>query len=61
MTAPTMLTLDEIRRRLADRNVAEVARRLGESRQRIHKIATGKTKRPYADLWKRLSDYLLAV
>ncbi len=58
MTAQTLLTLDEIKRRLEDRNLSEVARRVGMNRQQVWLIAAGHNTNPSYETIKRLSDYL---
>ena len=53
-----MLTLKEIRAELSDRNLAEVARRVGMSRQQLWLIANGVNANPTLRTLERLSDYL---
>ena len=53
-----MLTIKEIRAELSDRNLAEVARRVGMSRQQLWMIATGVNANPTLRTLERLSDYL---
>ena len=53
-----MLTLREIRQRLADRNLSEVARRIGMHRQQLWVIVNGINANPTARTLQRLSDYL---
>lgn len=53
-----MLTLEKIRARLADRNLSEVARRIGMDRQQLWVIAVGKNDNPTIKTLKRISDYL---
>jgi transcriptional regulator with XRE-family HTH domain len=52
-----MLDITEIRRRLQDRNLAEVARRIGFTRAHLSNMYNGKTDGSYKML-KLLSDYL---
>ncbi len=52
-----MLNIDDIRKRLEDRNLAIVANRIGCTRAHLSNISTGKTDGSYRML-KRLSDYL---
>jgi transcriptional regulator with XRE-family HTH domain len=52
-----MLDIVEIRRRLQDRNLSEVARRIGFTRAHLSNIYNGKTDGSYKVL-KLLSDYL---
>lgn len=53
-----MLTLEKIKAKLADRNLAEVASRIGMNRQQLWMIATGKNNNPTIKTLKRISDYL---
>lgn len=55
-----MMTLDEIRHDLSDRNISEVARRIGMHRQQLWLIASGINKNPTYETIKRISDYLEA-
>jgi len=52
-----MLSLEEIRERMGDRNIAEVARRLKVTRSWLSMVISGKVKAS-DKLMKRLSDYL---
>jgi len=52
-----MLNIEDIRKRLEDRNIAIVANRIGCSRAHLSNIYHGKTDGSYRML-KRLSDYL---
>lgn len=54
-----MLTISEIRARLADRNLSEIARRLGVSRAHMSDIRKGRTTGSVQFL-ERLSAYLEA-
>lgn len=54
-----MLTIDEVRVALSDRNLREVARRIGVSYPTLWRIATGKAEPSYQTL-TTLSDYLRA-
>lgn len=51
-----MLSLPEIQKKLSDRNLSEVARRLGVTRSWLASIAKGA--KPSAYFRQRLSDYL---
>lgn len=53
-----MLTIEQIRAGLEDRNLAEVAQRIGMNRQQLWMIATGKNSNPTIKTLKRVSDYL---
>lgn len=53
-----MMTLEEIRRELSDRNISEVARRIGMHRQQLWLISSGINKNPTYETLKRISDYL---
>lgn len=53
-----MMTLNEIRSELADRNLAEVARRVGMTRQQLWLIVNGINTNPTLRTLERLSDYL---
>jgi transcriptional regulator with XRE-family HTH domain len=53
-----MLTIKEIQEKLKDRNLAAVARNIGYTRAGVHKLASGKSKKPTYELIKKLSDYL---
>jgi len=52
-----MLTLEEIKVKLADRNLKEVSRRTGISYARIYNLATERTEMTYTTV-KTISDYL---
>jgi len=52
-----MLTLEEIRGKLVDRNLKEVSRRTGISYPRIYNLVTERTETTYTTV-KTLSDYL---
>lgn len=52
-----MLTIDEIKTRMADRNLSEVARRIGVTRVWLSYIVNGH-RQPSADMLRRISDYL---
>lgn len=53
-----MMTLKKIRDELADRNLAEVARRVGMTRQQLWLIVNGINTNPTLRTLERLSDYL---
>lgn len=52
-----MLTIEQIRERLADRNLHQVAERAGIHRHTLYRIANGTTSSTYETI-KKLSDYL---
>lgn len=54
-----MMTIDEIRAALADRNLREVSRRSGVSYRTLWSMAREKTVPNYATV-KAVSDYLMA-
>lgn len=53
-----MLDLNEIKRRLSDRNLSEVGRRIGVSAPYLSLIANGTAKNPSYVVLKKLSSYL---
>lgn len=53
-----MLTLDEVRKKLQDRNLAEVARRTAIGYVNLHRIKTGKNENPSYQTMVILSNYL---
>jgi len=53
-----MMTLKEIRRALADKNLAYVACRINMSRQQLWAIANGQNGNPTNSTMQRISDYL---
>ena len=53
-----MLSLDEIRARLADRRLGLVADAIGVSRQTLYTIMDGTNKNPTLRIIQGLSDYL---
>lgn len=53
-----MLTLDEVRKKLQDRNLAEVARRTAIGYVNLHRIKTGKNENPSYQTMLTLSNYL---
>ena len=52
-----MLTIEQIADRMSDRNLAEVARRLGVTRAWLSAIINGKAKPSY-DMLLKISEYL---
>lgn len=54
-----MLTVEEIKQKLEDRNVQVVARKTGIHFNTIHRLQHGSTRPSYATL-ERLSEYLEA-
>ncbi len=55
-----MLALDEIQKRLQDRNLAVVARKTGLAHMTVWKVKAAKQENFAYDTIKRLSDYLEA-
>jgi transcriptional regulator with XRE-family HTH domain len=55
-----MLTIEEIREKLQDRNLTKVAASIGITRVYLSAIANGKQLNPSYDIVKKLSDYLEA-
>lgn len=53
-----MMTLQQCRKALADRNIADVAVRIGMTRQQLWLIAVGINSNPKQNTVKRISDYL---
>lgn len=53
-----MMTLKQIRAALADRNISEVARRIGMSRQQLWLIVNGISPNPTIKTIERISEYL---
>lgn len=53
-----MLSIEEIRERLEDRNLAAVARKMNCTRSYLHYVRTGKQTPKDTDLLVRLSNYL---
>lgn len=53
-----MLSIEEIKKRLEDKNLSEVARRLGITPAYLSAIARGAKKNPSYQVMKKLSDYL---
>jgi transcriptional regulator with XRE-family HTH domain len=53
-----MMTLQQIRRGLADKNLAEVGRRIGMSRQQLWLIAVGINANPTTKTLEKISEYL---
>lgn len=56
-----MMTLQQCRKALLDRNIAKVARRIGMTRQQLWLIAVGINANPKHNTIKRISDYLESV
>lgn len=54
----SMLTIDQIKAKLADRQTSKVAEATGLSRQTIYEIKRGIQTNPTHETLKRLSDYL---
>lgn len=55
------MTLDEMIRLLSDRNLSEISRRTGLSRQLIWSIASGNNTNPTLDTFRRIEAYLLST
>lgn len=55
-----MLTIEEIRERLKDRNLKEVSRRTGINYKNLAAIANGTRSNPTYAVLKPLCDYLEA-
>jgi len=53
-----MMTLDEIRIALTDRNLTEVGKRLGMSKQYLYRIRKGEIKNPGYENLRKLMEYL---
>lgn len=53
-----MLTLEQIRTALMDRNLSNVARNIGMHYNVVYRAATDRTRNPSYDTVKALSDYL---
>lgn len=53
-----MLTINQIKEALADRNLSEVARRIGMRRQQLWLIVNGISPNPTIKTMERISSYL---
>lgn len=53
-----MLTIKQIKEALADRNLSEVARRIGMRRQQLWLIVNGISPNPTLKTMQRISAYL---
>lgn len=53
-----MITLEELKLKLSDRNLSEVARRTGVSYRTIHSICDGTNKNPSYETVRILIEYL---
>lgn len=53
-----MLDIDEIVKRLSDRNLKKVSDECGMAYDTVWRIANGKAKQPSYTTVKKLSDYL---
>lgn len=53
-----MLTLEQIRTALSDRNLSEVSRQTGMHYNVVYRAATDRTQNPSYETVKALSDYL---
>jgi transcriptional regulator with XRE-family HTH domain len=56
-----MLDINEIIKRLSDRNLKKVADECRISYDTVWRIANGKSKQPSYAIVKKLSDYLLEM
>lgn len=56
-----MLTIEEIKNQLSDKNLAEVSRRIRMSRQQLWRIAKGDNPNPTQKTMHRISEYLESV
>ena len=54
-----MLDINEIIKRLSDRNLKKVSEECGMAYDTVWRIANGKSKQPSYVTIKKLSDYLL--
>jgi transcriptional regulator with XRE-family HTH domain len=53
-----MITLEEIRQKLSDRNLSEVARRTGVSYRTLFSICNGTNKNPSYESVRAIVEYL---
>lgn len=53
-----MLTLEQIKKELGDKNLSEVGRRVGLTGAYLSAIVRGVSKNPSYETIKKLSDYL---
>ncbi len=53
-----MLNLEQIKKKLYDRNLKEISRQTGINYGTVFNVATGKKKNPEYRTLKKLSDYL---
>lgn len=53
-----MLSLEQIRNALEDRNLSEVSRQIGLHYNVVYRAATDRTQNPSYETVKALSDYL---
>lgn len=53
-----MLTIEQVRVRLADRNLREVARRTGIGYANLYAIATGRRDNPTYKVMVKICEYL---
>ena len=53
-----MMTLNEVKEALSDRNIREVARRTGLHHETIHRLQSGAIKNPSYETVSRLVNYL---
>jgi transcriptional regulator with XRE-family HTH domain len=53
-----MLTIEQIREKLKDKNLSEVGRRIGFTGAYLSAICRGVAKNPSYEMVKKISDYL---
>mgnify|MGYP001575259305 CR=1 FL=1 len=53
-----MLAISDIRERLSDRNLSEVARRIGMPYETLYFFVTGRTDNPLYETVRKISEYL---
>lgn len=53
-----MMTIDEIKHALRDRNLSYVARKIGMSRQQLWAIVKGRNDNPTLKTLRRITKYL---
>jgi transcriptional regulator with XRE-family HTH domain len=55
-----MLDLDQIAKKLSDRNLNKVARETNLAYDTVWRVAKGRAKQPSYEVVKRLSEYLIS-
>lgn len=53
-----MMTVEQVKKAMADRNLSEVARRIGMRRQQLWLIVNGVSANPTIKTLERISGYL---